>query len=615
MKVVRGVFSLIVVFSLMGSEAWAEPFKEKRRSSLSKPGHLAIIPTLPQALPRLTLPGKSIPTWQPKSAEEGILFIGSEEKRVHRNQGIYNWLCQQQNPLTGLVTSFDGSSDPMLIDQAATYDQALAGMAFLIMGDSYRAKKILDFYASKWEGKGFYNFYSSSNGRVGMEWRRHVGPNMWLTLFVYQYWHLTRDESYLYLAQGLCDWVMSLPHFNGGPVMSDLDEAEILWREIVSTENVIDSIAVFQIAVQKGSDIRKKKWIAQELAHCKRFIRTVAIQKDGSLARGYRPFIDGVDRTPALDTTTWLISTTLPQNLEKEYGMELSKMLRYAETQFGIQHQNGYGYDFTSADEATQAGRERICSIEWSGEMAQVYWLAAQTKEFPRVVRDQYRKKMKQILKGLDRFAITKAGKISYPYASGEFKLTFADGWHTPKSKADGELAGSVAGTCWRLFADSWNPLRLDQPLLYSPIKIVRFPFREATEKEKKEANYLPSSLTSEGLTTAAWLNLDQGNKEAAKKYALKCIHLYSKSAKEQQAKKAAEGGLVLSTLINEKIKQRVFKFSALNDVAACWFILSKVDRSLRAKASQTVHQNYALAQVWDPAGQFWTVVDALPKK
>jgi len=625
----RAILIFFLALMFWNGKVVAESFSDKKGTLAITPNPLASIPNLPQVIPRPHFPGKSIPAWQPKWTERDSLIIESKSVKQNFHQGLYNWLCHQQNSLTGLVESFDGSSDPMLKDQAATYDQALAGIAFLMMGDGRRAEKILDFFVTVWRGKGFYTFYSSLNGRVGVEWRRHVGPNMWLAIFIYQYEEFTKDASYRFIAEGLCDWVISLPHYNGGPAMSDVDEPNIPWREIVSTENVIDVVAVLQMAIPKVSDFRKKKWYEEELIRCRRFLRDIAIQSDGMVFRGYRPFIDGIDKTPALDTVTWLIATSLPQNIEKEYGVSLEKLLSRAESQFGIQHQHGYGFDFTSKEESIKTNRSRICSIEWTCEMASVYWLISKTNSFSAGMRDQYREKYIQVLKGIDGFVQKVQGlspetssrqnfhsyRISYPYASDSFKLTFSDGWYTPKARADGSLAGSVASTCWRLFANLLNPLRLDPQLSKPKIKVNQLPYKPATKKEIQKAKKYPSSLTSEGLTTAAWLNLNSGNKEAARKYALRSIHIYSKLAKEQQATKAAEGGLVRANFKDENVKQRIFKYSALNDVAACWFILSRVDSALLLNASQTVHRNYSLAQVWDPAGHFWSVADALPKK
>lgn len=590
--------------------AWADPFS-RGEPAKEKPGKAAIVAPVSVEIP-LPLPWKETPAWKPgREISPPAGFLSENETQLWL-QGIYGWLCGQQNPLTGLVESFEGSSDLFLANQAATYDQAIAGMTFLLLGDPARAKKILDFYAARWAGKGFCNFYSTVNGRVGLEWRRHVGPNMWLALLAYQYQHFTGDAAYLPMAEGLCEWVASLPHYNGGVAMSDRSELEIPWKEIVSTENVIDAIAVFQIAEAVADDFRKKQWLRQELDELRRFIRTTAVQPEGFLARGFRPFIDGVDKTCALDTTTWLIAASLPENLHSEYGVTLEPLLQFAEAHFRVNANGAEGYDFTDEGEAAQAGRPRMISVEWSAEMALAYALASQSASALPNQQEKYRRKWREILQQIDRFQQNHDEKVCYPYASSPGELTFANGWRTPKARPSGELAGSVAGTCWRLFAAGWNPLRLDSASPFSNVSLQKIPYRETTAKEKDGAELLPSSLTSEGLTTAAWLNLKAGRKKEAREYAARCIHLYSRAAADQQLRKASDGGLIPCSVVTEETKEKVFAYAALNDVAACWFILSQIDPAILPKASQTVRQKLSLAQVWDPVGKFWTVADAL---
>ncbi len=571
--------------------------------------HTAAIAALPEVLQQISRPG-SFSGWQPKAIQtQGA--ISNEQIRKEWVQGIYNWLCYQQNSLTGLVESFDASKDPYLKDQAATYDQALAGMAFLLMGDTKRAQKILDFYQSKWEGKGFYNFYSTLNGRVGLEWRRHVGPNMWLAMLAYQYTHITKDKTYLSLAEGLCDWVISLPHYNGGVAMSDVDEPNIPWREIVSSENVIDVVATLQMALEFVDDYRKEVFYRKELEENQKFLKEIAVQPSGVVMRGYRPFIDGLDKVAALDTTTWLIGTYLPENIFSEFGVSTDKMLAAAEKTFGINLRQGRGYDYTSKEEADKAKRDRICSLEWSAEMAQVYWLILSSSSNIFVLKEEYQEKLTQVLRGIDSFMQQADGRISYPYASVSFQKTFSDGWFTPHSTTKGTQAGSVASTCWRFFSDLWNPLRLDQPQESSDFQLQINPYQEPKLEKMKRAQYKPSALTSEGLTTAAWLNLNKGYHKKAKQLALQCIHLYSKQALEEQALKASNGGLVRAKSATEKVKQRIFSYPSLNDVAACWMILSKTEPALEEQAKSKVLRKYSLAQVWDPRGFFWSVAAA----
>lgn len=429
---------MILIFSW--DSTFGGPFSNNKGNSVAKLNKSATIPTIPQIMPTHSILNRMQDSWKPKPIETSKILNQVQRKKQLIHQGIYNWLAHWQSSHTGLVKSFGEAQDPKLKDQASTYDQALAGLAFLLMGDYERAKQILAFYATKWDGKGFYNFYSSLDARVGLGWRRHVGPNMWLALFIYQYEQFTADTSYRFIAEGLCDWVISLPHYNGGPAMSDVDESNTHWREMVSTENVIDVVAVFQIAIEKIKDYRRIEWYADELSKCKKFLRQTAIQKNGSLARGFRPFLGGVDKTPTLGSMSRLIAVTLPQNLQKEYKISLEKMLAYAETHF---------------------------QTPIRGELASVYWLASETQSFSPAVRKAYSEKAKRRVNQIDQFAHKKRGRVSYPYTDSEgadSQLSYSPSWQTPHRSVSGEHIGSVSATCWRLFSGLMNPLRLDQP-------------------------------------------------------------------------------------------------------------------------------------------------------
>ena len=62
---------------------------------------------------------------------------------------------------------------------------------------------------------------------------------------------------------------------------------------------------------------------------------------------------------------------------------------------------------------------------------------------------------------------------------------------------------------------------------------------------------------------------------------------------------------------------KQIFKYWALNDVAAAYFIFGqaqdhKGDYAKARGAFQQVVMHYSLAQIWDPKGWFWSPVDAI---
>ena len=60
-----------------------------------------------------------------------------------------------------------------------------------------------------------------------------------------------------------------------------------------------------------------------------------------------------------------------------------------------------------------------------------------------------------------------------------------------------------------------------------------------------------------------------------------------------------------------------IFNYWALNDVAACHFILGKAwdakhDYAKAQQAFGQIAERYSLAQVWDPGGWFWSPLEAV---
>jgi tetratricopeptide (TPR) repeat protein len=70
---------------------------------------------------------------------------------------------------------------------------------------------------------------------------------------------------------------------------------------------------------------------------------------------------------------------------------------------------------------------------------------------------------------------------------------------------------------------------------------------------------------TSQTLTTKAWEALAKSDTKGVELFTKKCIELYEKDAKEQQA-----------SLTEFPPKDKTFNYWALNDVATCYFILGE---------------------------------------
>lgn len=399
-------------------------------------------------------------------------------------QGMHRWLLSQQNQKTGIVESYRPTVDVYLEKQAATYDQALAGLAFLVLGDKERAKDILEFYKEKWDGSGFSNFYFTPTGNSGIESTVHLGPNIWIALLALHYDRVTGKDKYVDLAKTIVEWAIKLPHYRGGVAMSNRDEWRAPWTKVVSTENNIDYYAVLSILLKRARDPKLRKLFEKERFGVIDFLsKTVYDKKTGAVYRGYHEGV--VDRECALDTITWLIAAVGIEEL-KRWGISTEKLIDFAERKFLVEDKGIKGFDFTDKKGAFKAKRARMISIEWTLGMVNAYCiysnycygLAKKNKQFKGTnrIRKLYQKaciyehKARFYLLEMDKKLLKFGPKktlYAYPYATRSYWLVFYDSpwWKTPKAGASGVPAGSVASTTWRVFATRFNPLNAEGEL------------------------------------------------------------------------------------------------------------------------------------------------------
>jgi len=115
----------------------------------------------------------------------------------------------------------------------------------------------------------------------------------------------------------------------------------------------------------------------------------------------------------------------------------------------------------------------------------------------------------------------------------------------------------------------------------------------------------------SNTLASKAFQALNQDDLGAVLAYTNKCISMYAPQAAKMQ------GGLKdYATGSNDDI----FKYWALNDVAASYYIQGEAYRRANMKdeakaAYNQVINNYSFGQVWDTKGWFWKPADAAKEK
>jgi hypothetical protein len=123
----------------------------------------------------------------------------------------YTYLANQVTS-TGLIRSYNDSSSA-----SYTYDNALAVMAFVAMGDYNNAKTILDAFQNNISIPacgGYHDAYDYKNKLAGGP--ISVGPNAWLLNAVNLYQYKTGDTRFESLGRQLADYLIDLQDADGG---------------------------------------------------------------------------------------------------------------------------------------------------------------------------------------------------------------------------------------------------------------------------------------------------------------------------------------------------------------------------------------------------------------
>ncbi|MBI5149842.1 MAG: PilZ domain-containing protein [Candidatus Omnitrophica bacterium] len=373
---------------------------------------------------------------------------------------MVQWLKNHQNPLTGLVLSFEGNVG-VVKDWAFIYDQALAADVFLLFDDERDARRILNFFKRQMtdDFQGFHNAYYYDSGEIA-EHTVHAGPNIWVGISIMQYTARSKDDYYLPVARKIADWLVSLQDadpeggIRGGP--------QFTW---FATEHNLDAYAFFGMMYRATSDekydVARKKVLS--------WLKTYALIPHG---KDYQspPINRGRgDATIATDTFAWSLAAVGAKKLG-QLDMDPEAIMNFAEEHCAVtvffRRPSGVEVEASGFDFAKYANTPRggMISPEWTSQMIVSYQiLAGYLEQRGRLVQaDYYREKAKRYLNELNKLVISSPsakgqGEGCLPYAT----LPDADtghGWTTPL----GTTTCSVAGTAYMIMAiKEFNPLEL----------------------------------------------------------------------------------------------------------------------------------------------------------
>ncbi len=391
-----------------------------------------------------------------KERERKLLLFDLEKelKRLERErstfsqkiiEGVYSWIKQRQDLLSGLVLSYEG--DPNLAKAYFTYDQALAAIVFLLFEEKERAEKILDFYLERIKrNEPVYNAYSIRN--EVWEYIVHSGPNAWLGLAVLNYTKITQNKRYLPIAEGIANFLLRMMDEEGGV----RGGPQHPWY---STEHNLDALAFFNLFYEVSGE---KKYL------------DAAKRLEGWLLRyaytTYGPPVKRgkADSTIATDTYTFSILAIGPErlfqlNMNPEAILDFSFENCEVQTSFKHKDREVYvrGFDFAKFKNIPRGG---VISCEWTAQM--VLSLAVMADFYKnrdtRKFKD-YLKKSLFYFNELQKLLITSPSWIGredpcLPYASSSYVDT-GHGWYTPA----GDRTCSLAANAYFLIAYfGYNP-------------------------------------------------------------------------------------------------------------------------------------------------------------
>jgi hypothetical protein len=389
-----------------------------------------------------------------KQISEEASALTEEKARLEKEnfQRLYHWLQVHQNPRTGLVMSFEGDGD--VSGWAFTYDQSLVAQAYTYFNDFDRARRILEFYASRArKERGFFGNAYYVNDGAPAEYTVHAGPNIWIGIAALQYSKKTGDLSFIGMAEDIARSIISMQDKDGGlPGGPDIE-----WY---STEHNLDAYAFLNMLYKltgKENYSRARDKILDWLA------RHTYGKTDLPVKRGKG------DSTIATDTYAWSIAALGPQKL-RDIGMNPDKIIEFAEENCAVTvsfiRPEGRvvrikGFDFAAKRNLARGG---VVSSEWTAQMVISFKIMAdyQNSLGNKRLALKYSGKADDYLSGLLDMIITSPspsgqGGNCLPYATDE-NIDTGHGWMTPKGKS----TGSLAGTAYAVFAFyHYNPLEL----------------------------------------------------------------------------------------------------------------------------------------------------------
>ncbi|MBI3996229.1 MAG: hypothetical protein HY352_01095 [Candidatus Omnitrophica bacterium] len=359
---------------------------------------------------------------------------------------LAQYLHAIRHPATGLLESFADSADPELHGVTFTYDLALTALVFT-HGESFdAARRILDFYRAMPPpdlSTPTYNVaYGTAGGAPALESAFQLGPLSWMAIALMRFAHASGEAIYFHKAVTLLDWVrQSMPHRDGGVAMGIREP----WSLRMSVENDWAYYAALRMALVWVPDGVLREFVREETTGVRRWL--ARHERD-------RGADDGVK---ALDVYTNALLIGPHAHLEDQVMGDEAALARWART--WIEELEDLfrvpeipGYDYTDADEAEAAGRERCSWLEGTEQVIVAYqtWAPFFESQGDRLFAQRLRRLAGFAHAHVIRCSLLSRGAVAIPNTDApEPVRTFADGWVARPS-----MEPALNGTTWTYFAE-----------------------------------------------------------------------------------------------------------------------------------------------------------------
>ena len=184
--------------------------------------------------------------------------------------GCPSWSAESASAVSWLKSQnlAGGSSDTMAIASyevtkeipvngvCFVYDQAVATMAFLAVGDTSSAKKVLANLQNWQQDDGaFYTAHWCDTNEI-WEYNQHVGPTVWVAMAAKKYSNVTGDAQFEAMGMAAIDWSLNFQQEDGGVNGGiDYNGKTVEWASTEHNQDVYAALMDYGVYPEKSSSL------------------------------------------------------------------------------------------------------------------------------------------------------------------------------------------------------------------------------------------------------------------------------------------------------------------------------------------------------------------------